>query len=144
MKVVILGCGRLGNRVALKMAKDEANDVNVIDKNPDSLNSLGKDFPGKVLQADGSNMETYSEIMAEKPGVFLALTNKDNANIMASEIAKQKYKVEKVIARVDDPIRAKAFEELGIEIFCPTTLSEKTIVEMLGINKNGKVSENGK
>ena len=146
MKIVILGCGRLGKRVSQKMVKDENNSVIVIDKDVDSLNALGKEFTGKVLQGDGVNMETYVEVMKEKPDVFFALTSGDNANIMAAEIAKQKYKVEKVIARVYDSIRAKAFEELGIEIFCPTTLSEKRITEMLGIGKNGekKVNENGK
>ncbi len=138
MKVVILGSGRLGRRVALKLAKEEENSLVVIDRNIDALQSLGKDFKGKILQSDGANMETYIDVMKEKPDIFLALTNGDNTNIMAAEIAKQKYKVEKVLARVFDPIRAKAFEELGIEIFCPTTLSEKAIEKMLaGAEKEG-------
>lgn len=131
MKVVILGCGRLGIIVAKKLIKDAKNSVIVIDKNLNSLDKLGKDFPGKVLQADGVNMDVYAEPMKDAADVFLALTNNDNTNIMAAEIAKQKYKAVKVIARVDDPIRAKAFEELGIETFCPTTLSEKKISKMI-------------
>ncbi|HRU39697.1 MAG TPA: NAD-binding protein, partial [Candidatus Goldiibacteriota bacterium] len=91
----------------------------------------GKDFSGKVLQADGVNMEVYSEPFEGGADVFLALTSSDNTNIMAAEIAKQKFKSGKVIARVDDPIRAKAFEELGIETFCPTVLSEKRIAKMM-------------
>ncbi len=139
MKVVILGSGRLGKRVALKLAKEEENSLVVIDRNIDALSSLGKDFNGKILQSDGANMETYIDVMKEKPDIFLALTNGDNTNIMAAEIAKQKYKVEKVLARVFDPIRAKAFEELGIEIFCPTTLSEMAIEKMLaGAEKEGE------
>jgi trk system potassium uptake protein len=131
MKAVILGCGRLGIIVAKKLAKDAKNSVIVIDKNANALVKLGKDFQGKVLQADGVNMDIYAEPLTEPADVFLALTNNDNTNIMAAEIAKQKYKSIKVIARVDDPIRAKAFEELGIETFCPTTLSEKKIAKMI-------------
>jgi trk system potassium uptake protein TrkA len=131
MKVVILGCGRLGIIVAKKLSKDAKNTVIVIDKNTNSLDKLGKDFSGRVLQADGVNMDIYDEPLSVPADVFLALTNNDNTNIMAAEIAKQKYKSVKVIARVDDPIRAKAFEELGIETFCPTTLSEKKIAKMI-------------
>jgi len=132
MKVVIMGCGRLGQRVAKKMAKEENCDVIVIDKNASAFHRLGKDFPGKGMQADGTDMGIYSDIMeGVAVDVFLALTNSDNANIMAAEIARQKYKVAKVIARVDDPIRAKAFEELGIETFCPTVLSEKRLAKMM-------------
>ncbi len=131
MRTVILGCGRLGAIIAKRMAKDTKNQVIVIDKDNNALTKLGNDFPGKVMQADGVNMAIYSQVLSEKTDVFLALTNIDNTNIMAAEIAKQKYKVEKVIARIDDPIRAKAFEELGIETFCPTTLSEKRIMKMI-------------
>jgi trk system potassium uptake protein TrkA len=131
MRIIILGCGRLGAIIAKRMVKDSKNQVIVIDKDNNSLAKLGNDFSGKVMQADGVNMAIYSQILSEKTDIFLALTNIDNTNIMAAEIAKQKYKVDKVIARIDDPIRAKAFEELGIETFCPTTLSEKRIIKMM-------------
>lgn len=136
MRVVILGCGRLGMRVANKLAKEAGNKIIIIDKNMNSLQKLGKDFPGEALQGDGVNMEIYESIMAEKTDLFISVTSSDNTNIMAAEIAKQKYKVEKVIARVDDPIRAKAFEELGLETFCPTVLSEKRIAKMIAPPKH--------
>ncbi|HDT15217.1 MAG TPA: TrkA family potassium uptake protein [Firmicutes bacterium] len=135
MRVVILGCGRLGTKVAQKMAKESGNTVVVIDSDADAFSSLDKEFPGKVSQGDGTDMAAYASFMEEKPDVFLALTDSDNANIMAAEIAKQKYKVDSVIARVHDPIRAKAFEELGIETFCPTMLSEKKIAKMIDARK---------
>jgi trk system potassium uptake protein len=139
MKIVILGCGRLGSRTALKMSKDPANSVIVVDKSPDAFNFLGKDFPGKVMEGDGASMETYVGVMAEKPDLFMALTANDNTNIMAAEIAKQKYEVQKAIARVSDPVRAKAFEELGIETFCPTVLCEKKLSRIIEATK-GKES----
>jgi trk system potassium uptake protein TrkA len=131
MKIVILGCGRLGERVAKKMEKDKANSVIVMDKNANALNKLGKEFSGQVIQADGTDMQAYTEVMKEKTDLFIAITSSDNTNIMAAEIAKQKYKAETAIARVDDPIRAKAFEELGILTFCPTTLGEKKIAKIV-------------
>jgi len=131
MKIVILGCGRLGERVAKKMEKDKANSVIVMDKSSNALNKLGKDFSGQVIQADGTDMQVYTEVMKEKTDLFIALTSSDNTNIMAAEIAKQKFKAETAIARVDDPIRAKAFEELGILTFCPTTLGEKKIAKIV-------------
>ncbi len=131
MRIVILGCGRLGERVAKKMEKDKNNTVIVMDKNSNALNRLGKDFTGQIIQADGTDMQEYTEVMKEKTDIFIALTNSDNTNIMAAEIAKQKYKASTAIARVDDPIRAKAFEELGILTFCPTTLGEKKIAKLV-------------
>jgi trk system potassium uptake protein len=135
MRIVILGCGRLGSRVAHKMSK-EGHDVIVADKYPDALGVLGKEFPGRVLQADGVDMAIYEDLLKEKADVFMALTDSDNTNIMAAEIASQKYSVAKSIARVFDPVRAKAFVELGIETFCPTVLSEKKITRMLSGSKS--------
>lgn len=130
MVIVILGCGRLGSRMVHKLIK-EGHTLSVIDKNPDALGMLGKEFPGKVLQADGVDMAIYENVFSEKADVFMALTDSDNTNIMAAEVASQKYKVPKSIARVLDPVRAKAFEELGIETICPTVLSEKRLTRML-------------
>ncbi|MCE5300742.1 MAG: TrkA family potassium uptake protein [Spirochaetia bacterium] len=130
MRVVILGCGRLGLRLAAKLTK-EGNRVVVIDKNQNSLHKLDRDFSGEALQGDGVNMEIYQSVFSEKADVFFAVTNSDNTNIMAAEIARQKYKVEKTIARIGDPIRAKAFEELGIETVCPTTMCEKKLLKMI-------------
>jgi trk system potassium uptake protein len=139
MKVVILGCGRLGSRIAAKMIK-EGHSVIAVDKDPAALSSLGKEFAGKVMQGDGTDMAIYEGVLAEKTDIFLSLTNSDNTNIMAAEIASQKYKAGKAIARVSDPVRAKAFEELGIETFCPTVLSEKKIGRMIS---GSKVKESG-
>jgi trk system potassium uptake protein len=63
------------------------------------------------------------------------VTNGDNRNIMASQIAKEIYQIKKVVCRIYDPIREETYRELGLETFCPTTIGAKLIFEALNRDK---------
>jgi trk system potassium uptake protein TrkA len=119
VKVVILGCGRVGSTIATTMSQ-EGHDVTIIDQNPDSFRRLAAEYSGKTLVGNGLDPDTLSKADIEHADAFVAVTNGDNRNIMSVQIAKVKFKVPKVVARIYDPIRSSAYADMGIETICTT------------------------
>jgi trk system potassium uptake protein TrkA len=119
MKIIILGCGRVGATLAMMM--DQAgHTVTVIDYNSDSFQRLESTFGGRTLMGDGIDEEVLRRAGIEEAGVFVATTNGDNRNIMASQIAKKIFAVPEVICRIYDPIRTEVYQNLDLEVICPT------------------------
>jgi trk system potassium uptake protein TrkA len=121
VKVVILGCGRVGSTIASTMSK-EGHDVTIIDRNSDSFRRLSPDYVGKTIVGNGIDEDTLRRADVEHADAFVAVTNGDNRNIMSVQLAKVRFKVPKVVARIYDPIRASAYSELGIDTLCTTCL----------------------
>ena len=130
MKIIILGCGRVGSTVASLMSR-EGHDVTVIDLNPDAFRRLSRDYKGKMLVGSGIDEDTLRQAEAEHADAFVAVTNGDNRNIMSVQLAKVRFKVPKVVARIYDPIRASAYAELGIETICTTCVGAGVIRDMV-------------
>ena len=130
MKVVILGCGRVGSTIATTMARD-GHDVTIIDQTPDSFKRLSNDYKGKTLVGNGIDEDTLRLADVEHADAFVAVTNGDNRNIMSAQVAKVRFKVPKVVARIYDPIRAYAYADLGIETLCTTCVGSGIIYDMV-------------
>jgi len=116
--------------LATQLAKD-GNQVAVIDSQESSFLRLPKDVEIKKILGTGVEYDTLKRAEIEKADVFLALTNSDNTNITAAQLVKQKFKVPQVASRVYDPQRAKAFQELGLNIICPTVMTVEKFQEFL-------------
>ena len=121
MHVVILGCGRVGATLAL-MLETDGHSVAVIDRDREAFRRLGQEFRGKTILGMGIDEDVLKKAGIEGAGAFAATTNGDNTNIMSAQIAKVKYKVSRVIARLYDPLRAEAYKELGVDTISPTLL----------------------
>lgn len=119
MKVVILGCGRVGSTIATTMS-EEGHDVTMIDHNPDAFRRLSQDYNGKKIIGNGIDGDTLARADVEHADAFVAVTNGDNRNIMSAQLAKVRFKVPKVVARIYDPIRSQAYAELGLNTICTT------------------------
>lgn len=130
MKVVILGCSRVGALVATQLVS-RGDEVSVIDQNPSSFKRLDKEFSGKTILGIGIDVEALKKAGIEKAEAFIAVTNDDNTNLMAAQLVKEKFKTSKILLRVYDSKRAHAFKELGLNIICPTLDSAKKIQEFL-------------
>lgn len=117
MRVVIMGCGRTGAALARIMAA-EGHRVTLIEWNTDSLERLGGKFSGAVVMGNGLDEDVLRKAGIEQADLFVALTEGDNRNLMAAQIAKERFHVPKVIAKVNDPIRAEAYRERGIYTIC--------------------------
>lgn len=121
MYIVIAGCGRVGSQLARLLA-DEGHDVVVIDQDPDSFRRLGSNFAGRTIVGNAFDMDDLVEAGIEQADVFCALTNLDNTNIMAAQVAKKIFSVPEVIGRLYNPERLKTYQKLGLEMICGTSL----------------------
>jgi trk system potassium uptake protein len=130
MQIVILGCGRVGSGLANRLDR-EGHDVRVIDQRPESFQRLSPDFHGLALVGQGIDEDVLRRAGADSAQVFAAVTDDDNTNIMASQVAKIVLKVPKVITRIYDPIREETYQTLGLETICPTILGAQLIQGML-------------
>ena len=134
MKVVIMGCGRVGATLATNMDK-VGHKVTVIDSNTDSFQRLDPTFKGEKVQGSGIDEEVLKEAGIETADAFAAVTNGDNRNIMASQIAKEIFHVKKVVCRIYDPIREQTYRELGLETVCPTLVGAQMLFDALSEKK---------
>jgi trk system potassium uptake protein len=127
MRFVILGCGRVGARLATMLDR-MGHEVSIIDKTSDSFKRLPADFGGQAVIGTGIDEDVLKSAGIEGADVFAAVTNGDNTNIMASQVAKELFGVPRVIARIYDPLREEVYHTLGLETLCPTTLMSNAIV----------------
>ena len=122
LSIVILGCGRVGSTLAKQMS-GEGLDLTVIDLTSDAFRRLGNKFKGQRVVGSGLDQDLLRRAGLDRADVFIAVTQGDNSNIMAAQIAREVFLVKKVVARIYDPIRAQAYREMGITTLCTTTLA---------------------
>lgn len=126
VEIVIVGCGRVGASLARGFDATGAA-VTVVDINPTAFGRLGEDFGGEMVVGTGVDEGTLRRAGIERADAFAALTNGDNRNIMAAQVAKVIFDVDRVICRIYDPIRASIYRELGMETICSTTITSGLI-----------------
>jgi trk system potassium uptake protein TrkA len=130
MKVLIMGCGRVGAHLA-GMMDSEGHEVTVLDTNGHSFRRLVADFGGTALLGDGTDSATLKKAGIEKTDAFVAVTEGDNRNLMAAQIAKYIYNVPKVICRIYDPLRKEVYEAVGLEAISPTVVFANLLKDRL-------------
>jgi len=113
------------------MMDRNGHDVSIIDSNPDSFRRLPESFQGETGLGTGIDVDVLKSAGIERADAFAAVTNGDNTNIMATQIAKEIFGVKKVLARIYDPGREGLYHELGLETVCPTTLISTTAYNLL-------------
>ena len=136
MKIVIVGCGRVGASVA-EAYDQKGHEVLVLDILTAAFDRLPSSFGGIALRGDGTDEDVLKRAGAEGADVFLALTEGDNRNVMAAQLAAEELGIERVIAKINDPLRAKAYAELGIATLCRTGLMVDAIDHYLGFPSSG-------
>ena len=137
MFAIIMGCGRVGARLANLLA-NEGHEVLVLDVNSQAFWRLGADFQGTTMVGNGIDVDVLRRAGIERADAFAATTQGDNRNIMASQIAKHIFKVRKVVTRIYDPIRQDTYSELGLETVSPTVLGAAALLDVITGNGDGK------
>ena len=126
MRIIIMGCGRVGSALAIQLTA-EGQDVRVIDRNPKGRRLLPANFTGQFHVGNGYNSAVLTAAGIEQADAFIAVTSGDNTNIVAARTARETYRVPIVIARIYDPRRADIYRELGI----PTVASVRWTVHQI-------------
>ena len=119
--VIVVGCGRVGSRLA-GMLSDAGANVCVVDWRAEAFNNLGRSFNGSTVQGIGYDEDTLVKAGVEDCDVVAAVTQNDNANLMVTEVASRLYGVPHVIARLYNHDHERAYMQLGIDYVCGTTL----------------------
>jgi len=122
MNVLIIGCGMVGSALAATLDK-KGHDVSVIDKNDARFDSLPSDFGGFTTTGVPIDQDVLKRAGIQTCDALFAVTAQDDMNIMVSELARQTFNVPKIFARITDIEKGKVFEQLGINVICPTKLT---------------------
>ena len=130
MKVVIMGCGRVGARLAGFLDVD-GHQVTILDNDSYSFRRLPPDFNGTALLGNGIDQEVLRRAGIEEADAFMVVTQGDNRNVMAAQIAKHIFNVPRVICRIYDPLRQELYSTLGLEAISPTTIFAQILKEKL-------------
>lgn len=130
MNVLIMGCGRVGAQLA-SLLDAEGHKVTILDIDAHSFRRLPPTFGGTALVGDGTSEESLREAGIEEAEAFVAVTQGDNRNVMAAQIARQIFDVPKVVCRIYDPLRKDIYESLGLEAISPTTVFAELLKEKL-------------
>ena len=113
MRVIIMGCGRVGSTLAQTL-EQQGHTVAVIDRDPTAFRRLGSGFGGRRVTGIGFDRDTLREAGIEEAGAFAAVSSRDNSNIIAARVAREMFGIENVAARIYDPRRAEVYQRLGI------------------------------
>lgn len=127
---IIVGCGRLGANLANELS-NEGDNVLIMDADKNSFRRLASNFGGLSVVADGTDIDKLREAKIENASAVVAVTNHDNTNIMVAQIARDMFRVDRVIARLYDPECETVYSRLGINTICPSVLSAKEIDKLL-------------
>ncbi len=130
MFIVIMGCGRVGSQLA-KVLTLEGHDVTIIDKNPESFDRLLRTFKGRKVVGVGFDEDVLEKAGILKADAFIAVTNGDNTNIVGALVAKNRFRVPKVIARIYDPIRERLYQHLGVQCISSTSWAANKIKDLI-------------
>ncbi len=120
---MIIGCGRVGSRLAIRMERG-GHDVTVIDPLRESFARLGGNFRGITLQGSGLDGQILKRAKIGEMDCMMAVTGGDNRNLMIVQMAKIQFGAKRSVARLKDPVRAAKFRDLGVETLCVTTVVE--------------------
>ena len=130
MKIVIMGCGRVGAQLAGLLDTD-GHSVTILDTDAASFRRLPPTFKGTALVGNGLDQEALKRAGVEEADAFVAVTQGDNRNAMAAQVAKYIFNVPKVVCRIYDPLRQELYSTLGLETLGPTTIFAQMLKEQL-------------
>lgn len=126
MQILIIGCGKVGSRFAQVLAR-EGHDVVIVDNDSNAFKKLDPDFNGITVTGVPIDQDVLKQAGIETADALAAVSPDDNINIMTCQVAKEVFKVPRVIARIYNPERELVFHQFGLETICPTKITVDVI-----------------
>ena len=130
MHVVVVGCGRVGAGLARSL-EGSGHSVAVVDRRPKAFERLPEGFSGRTVVGVGFDPDRLVSAGIEEAGALAAVTNGDNSNILVARVAKETFGVERVVARIYDPRRAKIYERLGIPTIATVEWATERVLQRI-------------
>jgi trk system potassium uptake protein len=130
MNVIVVGCGRVGSQLA-GLLSVEGHNVTVVDKDDNAFRRLGTTFNGVTVRGLGFDEDVLAEAGIHECDSFAAVTDLDNTNLMAAEVARKIFGVKHVVARLYNPVRERTYQQLGLDYVCGTTLVAENLLDKI-------------
>ena len=130
LELTVIGCGRLGSILASHFSQ-QGHNVVVIDQDQSAFEHLTEEFSGFAIIGDAAEMHVLQEAKLEQADCVLAVTGKDNLNIMVSQLAKTVFGVPIVLTRIFEPAREKIYQKMGLTTICTTKISATAFFQTL-------------
>jgi trk system potassium uptake protein TrkA len=127
MRIIVIGCGRVGARVAAELDQ-RGEKVTVIDISARAFSRLPQSFGGETVRGNGTDEDVMRGAGAEQADLVMTLTEGDNRNALAAQLAKHTFGAPRVIAKINDPLRGEAYRALGLETICRTVILGDALV----------------
>ena len=121
MFAIVVGGGKVGANVTRSLM-EHGREVALIESGRERADALEPEFGHRVIQGDGTELYVLERAgVTRPPEIVVAVTGDDEDNLIISQLARERYGVRKVIARVNDPRNQEHFDLLGIApTVCPT------------------------
>lgn len=130
MDVIVVGCGRVGSQLAT-MLSVEGHNVTVVDRDEEAFKRLGSTFNGVTVKGLGFDEDVLEEAGIRAADAFAAVTDLDNTNLMAAEVARKIFHCPHVVARLYNPQRERTYQQLDLDYVCGTTLVAESLLEKI-------------
>ena len=134
VRVIIVGCGRVGSELAVTVAA-ASHEVVVVDRDRTAFARLPGDWPGRTVVGFGFDRDTLEEAGVRGAGALAAVTSGDNTNILTARVAREHFEVPSVVARIYDPRRAELYQRLGIPTVATVTWTVEQVIRRLNPQK---------
>jgi trk system potassium uptake protein len=120
VKLIVIGCGRVGSTIAKRFAS-EGWDVTAVDENETALSRLGENWTGGFIVGHGMDTVVLRQAGIEEADAVVVSTDGDNTNIIIGQVAQKRFGIECTVVRILDPARAEFYRERGLRTICPTS-----------------------
>lgn len=130
MRVIIVGCGRMGSELANQLSLD-GHEVIVVDRDPRAFYRLDAGFKGKTVEGIGFDRDILRRAGADQADALAAVTAGDNANIITARVARKVFRIPKIVARLYDPRRAEIYQRLGLQTVSSTSWGVSRAIQLL-------------
>ena len=128
MKAIVVGCGRVGSRVARQLDRS-GWDVTVVDEREDALHRLGEHWAGGFIVGHGIDVAVLEEAGIEEAQAVVVATNGDNTNLVIGQVAQKRFDIQCVVVRILDPARAEFYATRGLRTVCPTSTAISVLTD---------------
>ena len=126
MNILVVGCGKVGSRLAHNLSQS-GHDVSVVDRLESSFEAIPEDFTGMTTAGVPIDQDVLKRAGIVSCDALAAVSQDDNVNIMVSELAREIFHTPNVLARIYDPSREDVFSHFGLHTVCPTNLTVEAI-----------------
>ncbi|HBA88549.1 MAG TPA: potassium transporter TrkA [Geobacter sp.] len=130
MKVIVIGCGRLGAGLAAELGR-RGIQVTVVDRDQSAFERLSPSFRGETVAGVGFDREVLLRAGIEDADALAAVTASDEVNVVTARLARLLFRVPRVVARLFDPGKAEAYRRLGLPTISHVTWGVSRIMEIL-------------